>query len=91
MNHSCRFRIVLLTFINCYNVKWATRVQDWFTFAKIVALLIIVACGFMQIVNGNYQNLSYPNSFEGTTNSPGHISLAFYSGLFSYAGWYDDD
>ncbi|KAI7687086.1 hypothetical protein SSS_08417 [Sarcoptes scabiei] len=24
---------------------------------------------------------------EGTVTSPGHIALAFYSGLFSYAGW----
>lgn len=79
---------VFLTFVNCYNVKWATAVQDWFTFAKIIALLLIVSCGAWQLYQGRgYEHLSYPKSFEGTTTSPGHISLAFYSGLFSYAGW----
>ncbi|KAH7636579.1 Y+L amino acid transporter 2 [Dermatophagoides farinae] len=84
--------IVLLIFINCFNVKWSTRVQDSFTFAKIIALLIIIGCGVMQFFNKDNANqidqtLSYPNSFENTSTSPGHIALAFYSGLFSYAGW----
>lgn len=79
--------IVLLTFVNCYNVKWATRVQNSFTFAKVLALIIIIVCGIIQLVKGNDRNLAYPASFEGTTTSPGHIALSFYSGLFSYAGW----
>ncbi len=78
----------LLTFVNCYNVKWATRVQDIFTLAKIIALVVIIICGVVYLMQGNTQNLSYPESFEGTSTSPGHIALAFYSGLFSYAGWY---
>ncbi|KAH7642345.1 large neutral amino acids transporter small subunit 1 [Dermatophagoides farinae] len=79
--------IILLTFVNCYNVKWATRVQNSFTFAKVLALIIIIVCGIIQLVKGNDRNLAYPASFEGTTTSPGHIALSFYSGLFSYAGW----
>lgn len=79
---------MFLTFVNCYNVKWATRVQDWFTFAKILALLIIISCGALQLYRGvGTEHLTYPKSFEGTTTSPGHIALSFYSGLFSYAGW----
>lgn len=79
--------VCLLTFVNCYNVKWATSVQNVFTFAKILALVVIIICGAIHLIQGNTQNLSYPESFEGTQTSPGHISLAFYSGLFSYAGW----
>ncbi|XP_054165298.1 Y+L amino acid transporter 2-like [Oppia nitens] len=79
--------ICLLTFVNCYNVKWATKVQNVFTFAKIAALLIIIITGFYYLIIGRTETLSYPKSFDGTSTSPGHISLAFYSGLFSYAGW----
>lgn len=78
----------LLTFVNCYNVKWATKVQDVFTFAKILALIIIIIFGMIHLIQGNTENLAYPHSFVGTSTSPGHISLSFYSGLFSYAGWY---
>lgn len=77
--------VCLLTFINCYNVKWATRVQDSFTFGKIIALLVIIAAGLVHMGVGNTQN--FENAFEGTTTEPGYVALSFYSGLFSYAGW----
>ncbi|KAG8303986.1 Y+L amino acid transporter 2, partial [Homalodisca vitripennis] len=75
----------LLTAINCYNVKWATRVQDVFTATKILALVVIVLAGLWTLVRGETSNIS--TGFEGTRYEPGHIALSFYSGLFSYAGW----
>lgn len=77
--------ICLLTFINCYNVKWATFVQDSLMFAKVIALVIIIIAGAVHLANGNTGNLH--NLFEGTTKDPGLICLSFYAGLFSYAGW----
>ena len=42
----------MLTFINCYEVKWATAVQDIFTYAKLLALFIIIAMGVYLLCQG---------------------------------------
>ncbi len=31
---------------------------------------------------------TFENMFDGTASSPGRWALAFYSGMFSYSGWY---
>jgi len=77
--------ITLLTAINCQNVKWATKVQDFFTIAKVFALVVIILTGFVHLSLGQTINIQEP--MKDTNKSPGHIALAFYSGLFSYAGW----
>ncbi|XP_067662764.1 Y+L amino acid transporter 2-like isoform X2 [Haliotis asinina] len=77
--------ILVLTFVNCYDVKWATRVQDVFTYAKVLALVLIVITGFVQLGRGQFD--SFKNPFENTEPDIGKISLAFYSGLFAYNGW----
>ncbi|XP_069112800.1 Y+L amino acid transporter 2-like [Argopecten irradians] len=77
--------ITLLTFINCVNVKWAARVQDIFTVTKIAALIIIIITGMVYLYIGDRE--SYEDPFKGSTTEPGNFALAFYSGLFSYAGW----
>jgi len=75
--------ICLLTFINCWEVKWATRVQDVFTFAKLLALVLIIITGFVQLGRGQTQNFTW----EGTEQDNTKIALSFYSGLFAYNGW----
>ena len=44
--------ICILAFVNCYEVKWATRVQDVFTVAKLLALFIIIGTGIIQLGRG---------------------------------------
>ncbi|KAF2365080.1 Amino acid/polyamine transporter I [Trinorchestia longiramus] len=77
--------ICFLTWVNCTNVDWATKVQDIFTVAKIVALIIIIAAGIYWLATGHTENYKHP--FEGTLWEAGAIATAFYQGLFSFAGW----
>lgn len=41
-----------LTFINCRSVRWAMNVQDVFTFAKLLALGVIIISGLVHIIAG---------------------------------------
>jgi amino acid transporter len=42
----------ILTFINVYSVRAATRIQDIFTVAKILALIIITLTGIVLMCQG---------------------------------------
>ena len=81
----------MLTAINCYNVKCATRVQDIFTATKVFALMIIIAAGFYWILIGHTENFEGAFVSKNTNQSYwmaiGQVALAMYSGIFSYAGW----
>ena len=44
--------LVLLTFVNCCSVNWANRVQNIFTVAKVLALIIIIVIGCVQLGRG---------------------------------------
>lgn len=77
--------ILVLTIINCLNVRLAMSVMNVFTAAKLLALLVIVVGGLVLLAKGQTQ--SFQNAFQGTNAGIGTIGVAFYQGLWSYDGW----
>ncbi|CAH8543384.1 unnamed protein product [Schistosoma turkestanicum] len=78
--------ITFLTWINIMKVRWATRIQNIFTAAKLLALVGIILSGLYVACQGRIENF---NDFWQPVRSihPSRMALAFYSGLFAYAGW----
>ncbi|XP_033119716.1 b(0,+)-type amino acid transporter 1-like isoform X2 [Anneissia japonica] len=79
--------VILIVFINCASVKWATTVQNFFTAAKLLALVIIIVIGFINICKGNTEYLKVSTSFEGSATKLFAYGVAFYQGLWAYDGW----
>uniref|UniRef100_F7AI32 Large neutral amino acids transporter small subunit 2 n=1 Tax=Callithrix jacchus TaxID=9483 RepID=F7AI32_CALJA len=80
--------LLLLTWVNCSSVRWATRVQDIFTAGKLLALALIIIMGIVQICKGEYFWLEPKNAFENFQEPDiGLIALAFLQGSFAYGGW----
>lgn len=79
--------ICLLTFVNCYSVKWSMRMQNVFSLAKVASLCVIIIAGLLWLCLGNTEHLEPSILFKGTQTNPSHIALAFYSGVFSFSGW----
>ena len=75
--------IALLTFVNCWGVTWATKVQDFFTYAKLTALFVIIGTGIIQLGRGKTEYFTW----DDTEADFSRIMLSFYSGLFAYNGW----
>ncbi|XP_076863222.1 asc-type amino acid transporter 1 isoform X2 [Brachyhypopomus gauderio] len=80
--------ILFLTWVNCFSVRLATRIQDIFTVGKLLALGLIIAVGLLQIYKGNYEGLTPQVAFEFyKTPSVGQIALAFLQASFAFSGW----
>lgn len=80
--------LLLLTWVNCSSVRWATRVQDIFTAGKLLALALIIIMGLVQICKGEYYWLEPANAFQPFRDyDVGFIALSCLQGSFAYGGW----
>uniref|UniRef100_H2ZQ47 Amino acid permease/ SLC12A domain-containing protein n=1 Tax=Ciona savignyi TaxID=51511 RepID=H2ZQ47_CIOSA len=77
----------ILTWINCRSSELSTRVQQVFTVAKVLALLIVIVMGAVQAVNGKIDNFASSFVFKGTTTDVKKIVLAINAGLWAFSGW----
>lgn len=77
--------ICFFTFMNCYDVKLTSNIQNTFMFGKVAALVIIIIAGIGYIFVSETNN--FKNAFDGGTKDPGKIAVAVYAGIFSYSGW----
>ncbi|XP_068115704.1 b(0,+)-type amino acid transporter 1-like [Hyperolius riggenbachi] len=77
--------IMTITVVNSLSVKLASYVQNFFTVAKMIIVVVIIVSGIVLLAQGNTQNFN--NSFEGSTITAGGIGLALYNGLWAYDGW----
>ncbi|VDO46849.1 unnamed protein product [Haemonchus placei] len=80
--------IVILCGINCWSVNLTTSVQDWFTYAKLAALVAVIGTGgYRFFFGGSKYRDSFDNIFEGTSRDISQPAVAFFSGLYAYQGW----
>ncbi|XP_068598000.1 b(0,+)-type amino acid transporter 1-like [Brachionichthys hirsutus] len=77
--------IVLIVGVNCFSVKLANFVQNFFTMAKLFIIAVIMGGGIVMLAQGKTENFS--NAFDSPSLSAGAIGLAFYNGLWAYEGW----
>jgi solute carrier family 7 (L-type amino acid transporter), member 5 len=79
------FTICGLTYLNSFDVKTTTKMQNVIMFTKIGALVSIIIIGCAWMIMGNVENFERP--FANSETDIGKLSVALYSGIFSYAGW----
>ncbi|KAI4483272.1 hypothetical protein M0804_008327 [Polistes exclamans] len=80
--------IVLILLVNCYSVNLATGVQNAFTAAKLIAILVVIVGGAYKLIQGNTQHLKGAlDTMDGSNINFGRLATAFYTGLWAYDGW----
>jgi len=77
--------ILIVTAINVYGVKAATKIQIFFTACKLLALTIVVVTGIYYLAAGLTPNLD--NVWEDSTTDPGSIAIGILSGFWAFGGW----
>lgn len=89
---SAALSVLVVATLNTLNVRIAIKIQVLFLVAKVLALILIVIGGFVKLIQSSsviVGHLNVEDSFKGTQVSLSTLGMAFYQGLWSYAGWYN--
>ncbi|XP_033890439.2 cystine/glutamate transporter-like [Acipenser ruthenus] len=78
--------ITSVMYLNSMSVSWTARIQIFLTFCKLVAIGLIIIPGMIQLFKGETQN--FHNAFGVNEVPVMGLPLAFYSGMYAYAGWF---
>ncbi|KAL7886326.1 hypothetical protein AOLI_G00066210 [Acnodon oligacanthus] len=78
--------ITTVMYLNSMSVSWTARLQIFLTFSKLLAIGIIIIPGLYQLSKGETKN--FQNAFRVDTVQLTNLPLAFYSGMYAYAGWF---
>ncbi|KAJ8269479.1 hypothetical protein COCON_G00120860 [Conger conger] len=78
--------ITAIMSLNSLSVSWTARLQILLTISKLVAISLIIVPGMFQLFKGETQN--FENAFSVENIKITSLPLAFYSGMYAYAGWF---
>uniref|UniRef100_UPI00358DDC7E cystine/glutamate transporter-like n=1 Tax=Myxine glutinosa TaxID=7769 RepID=UPI00358DDC7E len=75
-----------LMFVNSMSVSWTAKLQNFLTCCKLVALSIVIIPGLIHLGFGHNEN--FQEAFVGRDVDVMGLPLAFYAGMYAYAGWF---
>ncbi|XP_074503918.1 cystine/glutamate transporter [Sebastes fasciatus] len=78
--------ITSVMYLNSMSVTWTNRLQIFLTCSKLLAIGIIIVPGMYQLFKGETKN--FDNAFDLNNVKLSGMPLAFYSGMYAYAGWF---
>ncbi|CAL8300863.1 unnamed protein product [Arctogadus glacialis] len=78
--------LTAVMYLNSMSVTWTARFQIFLTVAKLLAILVIILPGMYLLCTGETRN--FENAFDLTAMNLADLPLAFYSGMYAYAGWF---
>lgn len=78
--------ITAVMYLNSMSVSWTARIQIILTLSKLLAIAIIIVPGLYLLFKGETKN--FENAFELRSVQLSGLPLAFYSGMYAYAGWF---
>ncbi|KAI3380648.1 hypothetical protein SNEBB_006272 [Seison nebaliae] len=82
------FFVLTVVFINCRSVAFSNRMNNFFTFCKLIAIFSIIIIGIVYLImEPRRGQLLMENFWTSNKLSFKGILMSFYAGMFSYGGF----